>query len=660
MLRKGLALALFALCATPMFASVELDTSINDVFNRGTNELAGSITWTVNSDDFRDASTDTPVFIRVTPDHNSFLAETLVFQAGGDPVISQPINLSMELDGGLGGVSMVSLPEAVNIVRWVSGESSLWIRVQQSSDEWLAIATGGLTGPSQELEVSWEIGISARRSDLNHDTATVFSNLPFNTRNPDASEAEKEDATSTLLCVNLSQSNLLADGTDESLLKYDIIAFDEDAEIGLGQYSGSAGNDTGINFTNDFSIARGKDRACTLSVDPPPKSLRTDAFLCISRAGTNESSNEFVKVSNVLTFVVSCSFGGNYLDSNFVNGAYLTYKTNGRENYGFDELNNVWFTDENNGDPRMVGSSYVAGGSGFDNNGRTLYTTAVLEYVGGDQISLITPLRVSSRVCLYTHYTDGESDASVDWQLTLVSHDGARDEEPYNGNDQFRRCEPSEFDVGDPLNFVVGSFLECQGAPVAIFFPYVPRLVGNSDFWVGLSYVNQGNVDFADDRVWTIFYDENGDRYAASMPGLAQKAQQTWLIVANGETGIGEITGAPGSAIDGEVRIPAPDDPNAGPESFGSTRMSMYVRGTFDAQFSDDINNGDLDGYLLIGSISAGSIDGAYLPRNYDNATGQNADLPLRRSKGAVAKNVRSSETFQISGDRDVTPRHLR
>lgn len=660
MLRKGLALALFALCAAPMFASVGLDTSINDVFNRGTNELAGSINWTVTDDDFRDASTDTPVFIRVTPDHNSFLAETLVFQPGGDPVINQPINLAMTLDGGLGAVSMVALPEAVSIVRWVAGESSLWIRVQQSSDEWLAVDGGGLQGPSDTLEVSWEIGISARRSDQNSDADTVFSNLPFNTRDAGASEGDFEDASSTLICVNLSASNLLADGTDESLLKFDIIAFDENAEIGLGSYSGSAGNDTGINFTNDFSIARGKDRACTLSVDPPPKSLREDAFLCISRAGTNESANEFVKVSNVLTFVVSCSFGGNFLDSNFVNGAYIRYTTNGREEYGFDELNNVWFTTENNG-ASLLGSSYVAAGSGFNNNGRTLYTTAILEYIGADQISLITPLRVSSRVCLYTHYTDGETDASVDWQLTLVSHDGAEDDAPYDGSDQHRRCEPSEFAVGDYQNFVVGSFLECQGNPVSIFFPYVPRLVGNSDFWVGLSYVNQGSVDFQDDRIYTIFYDENGDRYAASMPGLGQKQQQTWLIIANGETGIGEIQGAPGSSVDGEVRIPTPDDPNAGPEAFGSTRMSMYVRGTFDAEFLDDIYNGDLDGYLLVGSISSGSIDGAYLPRNYDNdIPGQNADLPLRRSKGVVAKNVRVTNTIDIDGDRDVTPRHLR
>jgi hypothetical protein len=58
----------------------------------------------------------------------------------------------------------------------------------------------------------------------------------------------------------------------------------------------------------------------------------------------------------------------------------------------------------------------------------------------------------------------------------------------------------------------------------------------------------------------------------------------------------------------------------------------MFLRGTFEAEFLDEIYNGDLDGYFLIGS--GNNVDGAYLPRNYDNdIPGQNADLPILRSK---------------------------
>lgn len=57
-------------------------------------------------------------------------------------------------------------------------------------------------------------------------------------------------------------------------------------------------------------------------------------------------------------------------------------------------------------------------------------------------------------------------------------------------------------------------------------------------------------------------------------------------------------------------------------------RSDFWTGGT---DFLDEIFDGDLDGYLLIGS--GNNVDGAYLPRNYDNdIPGQNADLPLRRS----------------------------
>jgi hypothetical protein len=651
-MRKTLLLLVAALGTCSLFGSVELDTSINDVFHRGSNELAGSITWTVNSDDFSIATTAAPVFIRVTPDHNAALAETLVFLPGTGRV-SDPIHLALKLDGGLGAVSMVALPEAVSIVRWVEGESSFWIRVQQKSDCWLSVDGGGLVGPSENLEVSWEVGVTARQSDLNHDSNGIFANLPFNTRDPNANEGDFVDATSTLICVDLSDSNLFADGSTESLLNYDIIAFDASAEIGHGVYSGTAGNDTGINFTNDFSIARGKSRACEIQSIPFDKSLRQNAQLCINRTGANATALEFVKVYNVLTFEVRCSFGGNFLDSLFLNGAHILFSTGAREEYGFQDSGNVWFTSDNGANPNLFGSSWVAGD--FDNHGITLYTDATLTYEGTQQFSLNGWLRASVAVCLWQHYTDDPTTASVDWQLTLVNHDGEFDFAPYDRTDgeQNRRCEPSEYEVGEPANFVVGSFYECTGNPVAIFFPYLPRLVGNSDFWVGLSYVNQGAVDYEDNRIETIFYDENGDRYTGSMPGLGIHEQQTWTILADDTTGIAAIEGAPGSATEGTTISVIPDNPDIGPESFGATRMSMYVRGTFDTAFLDDVENGDLDGYLLIGQFGTGSIDGAYLPRNTQEYGVQHADLPINRSKRATP--INTGKTYQrvtIQSDR--------
>ncbi len=60
-------------------------------------------------------------------------------------------------------------------------------------------------------------------------------------------------------------------------------------------------------------------------------------------------------------------------------------------------------------------------------------------------------------------------------------------------------------------------------------------------------------------------------------------------------------------------------------------RISLFVVGCFTPEFQD-IFDGDLDGYLLIGDN--GDIDGSYLPRNYDNEIhGQDCDLPIRRNK---------------------------
>ncbi|CAM2063843.1 hypothetical protein SCOR_00670 [Sulfidibacter corallicola] len=67
-------------------------------------------------------------------------------------------------------------------------------------------------------------------------------------------------------------------------------------------------------------------------------------------------------------------------------------------------------------------------------------------------------------------------------------------------------------------------------------------------------------------------------------------------------------------------------------------RMSLFVVGCFTPEFQD-IFDGDLDGYLLIGDDS--DIDGSYLPRNYDNEIpNQNCDLPIRRSKRGDGFNV--------------------
>jgi hypothetical protein len=283
MFRKILAVTALALMAAPIFADVELTTSINDVFHRGSNELAGSITMRVNANDFNTASTLDPVFIRITLDHNAKLARTLVNLNSADGLINDPIYLAMRLNDPGPIFGLQADPQTVSIVRWIRGESSFWIRVQSDSSDWISTLGGTPRPPEEELTVSWTLGISARLSF--NTMATVLPvglqpkrNLPFNTRDV-TTAGIPEDAVSTLICCDLTTSDLDTTGV-ESLLNFDPIAFDDTAEISLGNYR--PGNDTGINFTNDFAIARGKRRQCTVEV--VGKGAPVWASLCIPRA----------------------------------------------------------------------------------------------------------------------------------------------------------------------------------------------------------------------------------------------------------------------------------------------------------------------------------------------------------------------------------------
>jgi hypothetical protein len=631
MLKKYLAILVVALGAAPLFADVELQTSINDVFNRGSAELAGSITMTVNDDDFTNASTLEPVFIRVTPDHSSRLAETLVDQSlPATDYRRIPVFLAMELNTTGGALSMAALTESVSIVRWVQGESAFWLRVQSDSDNWIRSVTGALAGPNEDQLVSWALGISARSSAADNTDWPAKSNLPFNTRDP-LTAGDPADATSTLLCVDLSTSELATSG-QESLLRYDIISFDYRADLGGGVYNGQAGNPTGIDFTNDFFIARGKSRSC--SVTPGSVKFEVDPVpLCVPAAvGNTGTIAGLVKATNIINFTITCQGGGNLLDTDLFNGAYISFATGSRAAYGFLAGSATFGSVNSEGvfTPNANGWNYLSGS--FDSHGQTLYSNVDLVWAGGTQTLVNFPMTI--QVCTYYYFSDPPVDIVLDWGVTLVNHDGAEDDAPYDGPDQHRRCDPSEFDIyEDVWNF--GSYVPCAGVPTVLFFPYLPKTF-DSSFWVGLSYVNQGTVDFEDGDIETIFYSENGDRFVGVMPALPENNQMTWVLREDSLGTVGLI-GAGENNLD-VVVVPSPSDPAVPADSFGVTRMSMFVTGSFEAEFINDIFDGDLDGYLLIGSSATGSVDGAYLPRNYDNdVTGQDADLPLNRNKRVSA-----------------------
>jgi len=83
----------------------------------------------------------------------------------------------------------------------------------------------------------------------------------------------------------------------------------------------------------------------------------------------------------------------------------------------------------------------------------------------------------------------------------------------------------------------------------------------------------------------------------------------------------------PGSKGPDFADVTVAEDPSR-QNDFGATRSVAVALSGFDPEFLDAIFVGDLDGYLLIGSKV--DVDGAYLPRNYENdIPTMSADLPI-------------------------------
>ena len=267
-------------------ADIELSTSITDVDYRGSREVTGSITMRVNDNDFGGITTETPAFIRITLDKNARLADTLVDLTSEDVSINDPILLAMFLSTGTPGLVLDAAPDSVSIVRWVAGERSIWIRVQTSSSEWI-LDEGVARAPDGDNKVGWNLGLDGNASaqsmasvDLSH------RNLDFNSRN--------DNPVSVSIWVDLSESALETGGV-ASLLHFDIITFDANAEKEPGLFGAS--NDLGVNFSNDFTIARGVSNGPEIGVRIPHITRANGGFtttLLFSNTGFQQRNFEVI------------------------------------------------------------------------------------------------------------------------------------------------------------------------------------------------------------------------------------------------------------------------------------------------------------------------------------------------------------------------------
>ena len=218
---------LMLLCTIPLFATVQLQTSIFDIHYRGYFERVGEITIEVNGDDFAGASATNPVYIRLSLLQNTTLAETKV------DVGSTPINLALYHFSFNGEATVTAPADAVSIVRWREGERDIWLRVTAPTSSWLEM-NGAPTSPSEDNFINFHIGY--RLSDMD-DFNSRPSNIPSN-------------SADTMITVNASQSSLGLSGV-ESLLFFEVEDFDATT---TGVTSESDPDDITLGASADLSI----------------------------------------------------------------------------------------------------------------------------------------------------------------------------------------------------------------------------------------------------------------------------------------------------------------------------------------------------------------------------------------------------------------------
>ena len=666
MLKKALGILALSAIATMTWANVDLRTNIQDIYYRGTCEEAGSITMSVNGNDFSTATTDEPVFIRVRLTRNAKLCQTLVhsydpdddnFNDPGDYNF-EPIYLAMRLFTSNPLNTLLANQSTVSIVRWVETEREIWLRVQTSSQTWIQEdASGAAVPPSNQVgTVDWTFGVTGLASMRANASQVVGDkiNLAFNQRGEEVEVAAGAiDPISTLICVDVSQSSLTPYPDNDSILQFDTISFDGTNQGWGDRHGDYAGDETSLqwayagdpidrgqqfttNFSGDDSIARGWD-ICFEGWLVGDKYAAPYQKLCIIAGGQGENDFGLVCFTNdILVHVEECAdtAGEQYLPD-YVGwfddaGVSLTNETT--DNWGFrantlgkkpsslyghpgsSATNGIWFAD---------GNTSLLDFGPFSSYGG--YYLSKYVYVGWQGDGDYLPgggfdIQLYATVCEY--YTEGPNDV-------VISVQGFLTEDPEELDDFDDHCPIDPILVfEDTWNF--GSFVECEGEPVSIFFPYVPRLVG-TNYWAGVALVNQGARDFdpADGGgLMGSIYEADGTHYTVNFPALPVKTMQTWLLTSEGDYAF--FQGAPGDPLTDGLTLDAVLDPADDDLAFGDARMSMYVTGFYPATYTTQLGGGDLDGYMLIGDKESGSVDGAYLPRNMDYTwTNQHADMPL-------------------------------
>lgn len=196
----------FLFCFAPIwiFANIDLRTNIQDVAQEHEFAELGSISLVITDNDFPSASLEEPAYIRIHLNGGHKLGQTLV-NIESESTQHYPIYLGVRLEDGDPSHTIHAHPDTVSIVRWIRGESEIWIRIQTSSSEWID-SFGTLIPPSiQNGRCAFTLGISAIHSQdlLGARYLAGRANRPSNARNQSQMPGEDE-AVSCLLIADMA------------------------------------------------------------------------------------------------------------------------------------------------------------------------------------------------------------------------------------------------------------------------------------------------------------------------------------------------------------------------------------------------------------------------------------------------------------------------
>jgi len=653
-----------------VWGNTNIRTSIKDLYYRGSCEEAGGVTFSVNGDDYAYITPDAPRFIRIRLDHNARLCQSLVGNSGtltfnettteweyDAADLNTPIYLAMRLEGGPlypDGTcnTLVAQPETISIVRWLEEEGELWIRVQSSSSSWiLNTSTGETVPPSMENgTVAWTFGITAR--DTHTSNVPLFtknlSNLPGNTRLSTWDDStDLTPAITTLFCVDLTQSNLMAMPVSDNILAFDHTFF-KDTNQGWGDmdFDGSVnrtltpefslkysppngpidkGTQPFVNSPSNDSIARGFDHECSEWMIPTETSTPVTKRLCTVSNAFSDEDWGLVCMENEILIRISCE---EHIQGKWFYGSSCVLANTTDSNWGFALHSDVlptpygFFSDGTpvyleiptsaiNPPVSTMGSYFVSNQTHSANfiwdiseHGPYFLGKAnQVMWMGNDDYGS-TSILLHAEVSQYV--SNGPDHVHLHTETYLTNRDHIEYLEPFNGVEQGESCLPSMMMI-DENYWDFGDFVPCSGDPVSIHYSYFPKLVEN-DFWAGLVLSNSGIRDFTGDGdLIGSIYDAEGTKWKVTFPALPVNSMQSWLLTA-GEEGVGFYGVYHNPMTRGKVLIPVTLNEE---KIFANTQMSMFITGTHHTEYAHKTTGGELNGYVILGKGT--QIESSYL-----------------------------------------------